>query len=82
MKAPQLLAWLMCLALAFFAAVLSMRNTGRIGMMQKTYAEAIEAAAVRNAILEDIRDLLRGRIDQDGAEPEDQGAEPVEAPED
>jgi len=82
MKASQLLAWLMCLALAFFAAALSMYNTGRIRLMQKAYAEATEAAAVRNAILEDIRDLLRDRIDQGRAEPEDPGAESLEAPED
>ena len=62
MNASNVIAWLLCLVLAFFAAALAIRNLGETVRIQKQLAEIEEesaSAVAQSDLLEDIRSLLR-----------------------
>ncbi len=58
MKSPQLIAWLVCLLIAFGAAILSVHNATKMAVLERRFDEVKRTAAVQTAVLEDIRDLL------------------------
>lgn len=59
MKTSQFLAWITCLALAFFACVLAARNAVRTALLEKQF-EAVQAvAAEQTAALQDLTAVLR-----------------------
>jgi hypothetical protein len=59
MNASQMLAWLLCLALAFFAATLAVRNGLKVALLEKQFEEVRQAALNQQELLGDIRMLLR-----------------------
>ena len=59
MNPSQLIAWLVCLALAFFACAVSFRNGYRIALLDKEFAEVKRVAGDQEELLEDIRGLLQ-----------------------
>jgi len=64
MNASQLLAWLICLVLAFFAAALALNNTLKSAMLERQVAEARKVTTYQSEVLTDIRTLL-AQIEQD-----------------
>jgi hypothetical protein len=64
MNVTQLLAWIICLALAFFAGLLAARNSVKTAMLEKQFA-AVQAAAVdQTAALHEVSATLR-QIEED-----------------
>lgn len=59
MNPSQLLAWLICLALAFFAAALAIRNSYAIALLEKDFVEVQTVANDRGEMLGEIRDILQ-----------------------
>ena len=59
MKASQLLAWLMCLLLAFAAMLMATRNWLKIAMLEKRFDQVAAVATEQTAVLRDIRALLQ-----------------------
>lgn len=59
MNASQLLAWLVCLALAFFASALAARNGWKTAVLEKEFAVVQDSAEERQEVLEEIRTLLQ-----------------------
>jgi hypothetical protein len=59
MNASQLLAWIICLALAFFASALAARNGWKTAVLEKQFAAVQETAQERQEVLEEIRDVLQ-----------------------
>lgn len=59
MNPSQLIAWLVCLVLAAFAAVLSINNSYREAVLERRFAEVQKAAGEQTALLEGIRSLLQ-----------------------
>jgi len=61
-NASHLIAWLVCLGLAFFASAMALLNRGETIRIEKSMEEMrkeCETAAVQAAVLEDIRALLQ-----------------------
>ncbi len=58
MNASQIIAWLVCLLLAFCAAVLAVHNTAKLAVLEKRFAEVTQAAERQNQALEEVRDVL------------------------
>jgi len=58
MNPSQLLAWLICLGLAFFAAVLAVNNAYKVRLLQRSYAQARQAAEVQSELLAQIHAVL------------------------
>ena len=58
MKSSQLIAWLMCLLLAFFATVMSILNAYRLTVTQQRIADRVDPVVAQNALLVEVRDLL------------------------
>lgn len=59
MNASQLLAWLVCLALAFFASALAARNGWKTAVLEKQFVAVQQEAQARQDVLEEIRDVLQ-----------------------
>lgn len=59
MNPSQLIAWLVCLVLASFAAVLSVNNVYRAKVLEKRFVEVQKAAETQDALLSDIRRVLQ-----------------------
>ncbi|MCD6415964.1 MAG: hypothetical protein J7M08_04640 [Planctomycetes bacterium] len=59
MNASQMLAWFVCLALAGFAALLGVRNSVKLAVLEKRFLQVRVVAEEQTAVLSDIRDLLR-----------------------
>jgi len=59
MKTSELLAWLLCLLIAFCAAVLAVYNATKLAVLEQRFEEVNTTAAEQTAVLQDIRDLLR-----------------------
>ncbi len=76
MNPSQLIAWLVCLSLAFFAAALSVSNSYRTALLDRKFAEVQKAANEQGALLSDIRGVLT-QIERDlrAREPEGKAAE-------
>ncbi len=69
MNASQLLAWLVCLFLAFGAAVLSVHNSFRLIKLERRYEkELMRVADEQTAALKDVRDVLRQMNAEPGGE--------------
>jgi hypothetical protein len=64
MNPSQLIAWLVCLTLAFFAAALSVSNSYKAALLDRKFAEVQKAATDQSALLSDIRRVL-GQIERD-----------------
>ena len=64
MNVTQLLAWIICLALAFFAGLLAARNSVKTAMLEKQFA-AVQAAAIdQTAALHEVSATLR-QVEED-----------------
>jgi len=64
-NASNLIAWLVCLGLAFFASAMAVLNRGNVILAEKKIQQMRQenaSAAAQSAVLEDIRVLL-GHID-------------------
>ena len=59
MNVTQLLAWVICLALAFFAGLLAAHNTAKTAMLEKQFAVVQAAATNQTAALHEITSALR-----------------------
>ena len=62
MSASHLIAWLVCLVLAFFASAISLLNRGETIRIEKSMEEmrsACDTAAQQAAVLDEVRALLR-----------------------
>jgi len=59
MNPSQLLAWLICLMLAFFAAALSVHNSYNLARLDKKFAEVERVAGDQKALLSDIHQVLQ-----------------------
>ena len=59
MNTSQLMAWLICLALAFFAAALAVSNGYKVALLQRKFAAVNEVAEEQRALLEGIEAVLR-----------------------
>ena len=65
MNASNLIAWLVCLGLAFFASAMAVLNRGHVMLTEKKIQQMRQenaSAAAQSAVLEDIRVLL-GHMD-------------------
>jgi hypothetical protein len=66
MNASQLLAWLLCLALAFFASALAVRNGYRTALLERELTTLRQTVEDRQELLQDIHGLLQtidGRLE-------------------
>ncbi len=68
MNASQVVAWLTCLLVAFFAAILAVHGSVKVAVLEKRFAEISETAVEQTAVLTDIRDLLGQIAGKPGAE--------------
>jgi hypothetical protein len=59
MNASQFMAWILCLALAFFASALAVRNGYKTALLEKEFAAVQEKAEDRQELLREVRDVLR-----------------------
>jgi hypothetical protein len=75
-KTTQLVAWLMCLILAFVAMLASVRNWVQIAVLQRDCATANTAMVEQTAVLRDIRSLLQQMVPAEGDQPTVAPAEP------
>jgi hypothetical protein len=67
MNASQFLAWILCLALAFFASALAVRNGYKTALLEKEFAAVQKSAEDSRELLRDVRDVLQS-IDRHLAE--------------
>ena len=63
MKASQLLAWFICLAIASFASVLAIHNSYKVALMEKDLAHLSGTAGDYGALLPDVHKTLQ-RIEE------------------
>lgn len=59
MNPSQLLAWLLCLALAFFASTLAVRNGLKVALLERQFEGVRLVAQDQQDLLRDIRSLLQ-----------------------
>ncbi|MHC4479488.1 MAG: hypothetical protein ACYS1C_00740 [Planctomycetota bacterium] len=59
MNPSQLIAWLICLVLASGAALLAIKNTYEVALLERQFAETQRAANDQTAVLSEIRSILR-----------------------
>ena len=59
MNASQLLAWLVCLALATVACLFGVYNRTKLAVLERRFVQVERVAGQQTAVLEEIRDLLR-----------------------
>lgn len=59
MNVTQLLAWIICLALAFFAGLLAAHNTAKTAMLEKQFSAVQSAAVDQTAALHEVSAALR-----------------------
>ena len=59
MNVTQLMAWIICLALAFFAGLLAAHNTAKTAMLEKQFAKVQAVANDQTAALREINTTLR-----------------------
>ena len=59
MNVTQFLAWIICLALAFFACVLAARNTGKTAMLERQLGTVQAVATDQTAALRDVTVVLK-----------------------
>ena len=64
MNPSQLIAWLVCLSLAFFAAALSVSNSYKAALLDRKFVEVQKAATDQSAILSDVQRILE-QIERD-----------------
>jgi hypothetical protein len=64
MNPSQLIAWLICLLLAFFAAALSVSNSYKAALLDRKFVEVQKAATDQSALLSDVRRILE-QIERD-----------------
>jgi hypothetical protein len=62
MKASQLMAWLLCLVIAFLALLLAGRASLKTTVLEKRFAEVRQSASAQAELFKDLRDVLQ-RID-------------------
>ena len=83
MNATQMLAWLVCLIVAFFAAVLAVNAGYKLALMEKEFRQANQTVAEEAALLGEIRSVLK-EIELDlrsrRTPAPAAGSEPAEAP--
>ncbi len=58
MSRTQMLAWIICLLVAFLACVMAAKATYRTAMLERDFAAVQEAAAVHSAALDRISEVL------------------------
>jgi len=59
MNATQLIAWLVCLIVAFFAAVLAVSTGYKVALLEKEFRQVRQTAAEDTALLGEIRSVLK-----------------------
>lgn len=59
MNASQMIAWLICLALAFFGAALALHASYRAHILEARFDAAITSVDERNEVLQEIGATLR-----------------------
>ncbi|MGD2173776.1 MAG: hypothetical protein PVJ27_00090 [Candidatus Brocadiaceae bacterium] len=59
MKLTYLIGWVICLLIAFMAAVLSVNNSVKLVVMEQRLEEVRKTANDERAVLEEIRDVLQ-----------------------
>ncbi|KPK62621.1 MAG: hypothetical protein AMK73_05860 [Planctomycetes bacterium SM23_32] len=59
MNPTQTIAWLVCLIAAFFAAVLAVKNSYGVALLEKQYPRVQEVVAAQTELLTEIRDVLQ-----------------------
>ncbi|MHC5034532.1 MAG: hypothetical protein ACYTFZ_05815 [Planctomycetota bacterium] len=58
MNPSQLIAWLVCLVLAFGAAVLAINNSYKVAFLRRQFADVQRIADEQTELLGDIRGIL------------------------
>ncbi len=58
MSRTQMLAWIMCLLIAFMACVMAAKATYRTAMLEKDFAAVQEAAVAHSAALDRVSEIL------------------------
>lgn len=66
MNASQLLAWLVCLFLAFGAAVLSVHNSFKLAALENQFERTERVATEQTVVLKELRDLLQHMSGESG----------------
>jgi hypothetical protein len=59
MNPSQLIAWLVCLVLAFGAAVLAINNGYKVALLRRQFADVQRVADEQTKLLGDIRGVLQ-----------------------
>ncbi len=59
MKASQLLAWFICLAIASFASVLAIHNSYKVALLERDFAHLSKTAGDYGALLPDVHSTLQ-----------------------
>jgi hypothetical protein len=75
MNPSQLLAWLICLGLAFFAAALSVYNSYGLARLDRRFTEVERVATDQMVLLSDIGRILEQIERHLRAAPQDPGSE-------
>ncbi len=68
MNSSQLIAWLLCLLLAFFAAAIALRNGYKVAILESRFEAVQRAAGDQTEVLARIEGVL-ARIEEHLSEP-------------